>query len=201
MSKGIDFSKMADFSELEKLADRIDMAVTLDDRASKFNKEKILKAGSYKLMNQLLKDTPHGKNRSNWYDWTFSGGEHSASYHLAGRTHKAGTLARGWVTFPYGNPEIGGSATLAAGKIQVDSTIIDKSGDELSMTFYNSAPYAAAVEWGHWVKYPWFWNKESYTRVPGKYYTQRAIWHSEEAVKKAVKKECTEMLKQVVNSK
>ena len=31
MSKGIDFSKMADFSELEKLADRIDMAVTLDD--------------------------------------------------------------------------------------------------------------------------------------------------------------------------
>ena len=210
MSKGINFSKMADFSELEDLANRIGMAVLLDDRSSKFNREKILQAGANVLMTQIVKETPPGKNKSNWYDYTYTDGTHSAHYFLAGRSHRAGTLGRGWVMEQSENPELGAKASGAAAKRKVNITPITKSNDNLSMTFYNVAPYAAAVEWGHWVRLPYFMGPPGTPRGHGqilpnkvapKYSTQRAIWHSEDAVKLAVKKECTKMLKSVVKGK
>ena len=101
MSKGVNFNKMADFHELEELGNRIAMAVALDDRSSKFNREEIIKAASNKQMEYLLKEAPLGKNGSNWYYWYYPPGggnlgvPYSASYPLQGRAHKAGAVAKG----------------------------------------------------------------------------------------------------------
>ena len=214
--KGVNFSKMADFSELENLADRIGMAVTLDDRSSKFNREKILKAGAYKQMDHLLNETPLGSNGSNWYDWYYPpgggdlGGPHSASYYLKGRAHKAGTLARGWVS---DIPE-GGAARKPGknvGKQKADTTPIIPEGQNLSMTFWNTAPYAWAIERGHMVRMPWFFGTTPEERqprcgptkgfVPGQWFTMRAVFHAEKDVQKAVGTEAVKQLRQVVRSK
>lgn len=210
--KGIDFSKMADFKELEDLGNRISKSVLMcnaEHSASAYNKPKILKAGAYKQMEHLLKETPLGKNGSNWYDWYYPpgggdlGGAHSASYYLRGRQHKAGTLARGWVS---DMPE-GGAARKPGkdvGKQKVDSTLIVNQGGNLHMTFYNTAPYAWAVERGHLVRLPYFWcgtppRQGTITGfVPGQWYTMRAVFRAENDVKKAMSQELTKQLRQVV---
>lgn len=210
--KGINFSKMADFSQLEELGNRINKAVRMADTnysGSTYSNRAILKAGAYKQMEHLLKETPLGKNCSNWYDWYYPpgggdlGGAHSASYYLKGRQHKAGTLARGWVS---DMPE-GGAARKpgkAVGNKKVDSTPIIKEADGLSMTFWNTAPYAWAVERGHLVRLPYFWcgtppRQGTITGfVPGQWYTMRAVFRAENDVKKAMSKELTKQLRQVV---
>ena len=199
-------SKMSDFSELENLARRIGLAAVLDDKASLFNREKIIQAGANVLMTQIVKETPPGKDKSNWYNYTYAGGDHSAHYFLAGRAHRAGTLGRGWITEQSGNPEYGRKASGASARYKVKLTPIIKENNSLSMTFYNTTPYAAAVEWGHWVRMPYFMGPPGTPRGKGpitgkvapKYYTQRAIWHCEDAVKEAVRKESVKMLKKVV---
>ena len=216
MSKGVNFNKMADFHELEELGNRIAMAVALDDRSSKFNREEIIKAASNKQMEYLLKEAPLGKNGSNWYYWFYPpgggnlGGPHSASYPLQGRAHKAGTYARGWVSdMPEGGA--GRKPGKDAGKQKVDLTPIKKTANNLTMLFYNTAPYAWAIERGHLVRMPWFFGTTPEERkpgcgpitgfVPGKWCTMKAVFHAEDDVKKAVAREMSKQLKQVVKKK
>lgn len=206
---------MADFSELEELANRIGKAVRMADSnysGATYSNRELLKTGAYKQMEHLIKETPVGTDRSNWYDWTYPsgggtlGGPHSASYFLAGRTHKAGTLARGWVDdMPEGGS---GKPDKSAGKNKVDNTPITKNGDELSMQFYNTAPYAWAIERGHAVRFPYFWydgvapgEGPIVGFVPGQWYIRDAVTHAEADVKKAVTKELSKQLKQVVKHK
>ena len=216
MSKGVNFNKMADFHELEELGNRIAMAVALDDRASKFNREEIIKAASNKQMEYLLKEAPLGKNGSNWYYWFYPpgggnlGGPHSASYPLQGRAHKAGALAKGWVSdMPEGGA--GRKPGKDAGKQKVNLTPITKTANNLTMLFYNTAPYAWAIERGHLVRMPWFFGTTPEERkpgcgpitgfVPGKWCTMKAVFHAEDDVKKAVAREMSKQLKQVVKKK
>lgn len=214
MTKGINFKKMADFSELEVLANRIDKAVRMADSqyaSSTYSNREILKAGAYKQMSHLVKGSPMGKNGSNWYDWTYPpgggnlGGPHSASYFLAGRAHKAGTLARGWVDdMPEGGS---GRPNVSAIKQKVDSTPITKDAEGMKMVFYNTAPYAWAIERGHFVRMPYFWygvppGQGPITGfVPGKWYVSKAVTHAESDVTKAMTKELSKQLKQVVKRK
>ena len=216
MSKGVNFNKMADFHELEELGNRIAMAVALDDRSSKFNREELIKAASNKQMEYLLKEAPLGKNGSNWYYWFYPpgggnlGGPHSASYPLQGRAHKAGTYARGWVSdMPEGGA--GRKPGKDAGKQKVNLTPITKTANNLTMLFYNTAPYAWAIERGHLVRMPWFFGTTPEERkpgcgpitgfVPGKWCTMKAVFHAEDDVKKAVAREMSKQLKQVVKKK
>ena len=216
MSKGVNFNKMADFHELEELGNRIAMAVALDDRSSKFNREEIIKAASNKQMEYLLKEAPLGKNGSNWYYWFYPpgggnlGGPHSASYPLQGRAHKAGTYARGWVSdMPEGGA--GRKPGKDAGKQKVNLTPITKTANNLTMLFYNTAPYAWAIERGHLVRMPWFFGTTPEERkpgcgpitgfVPGKWCTMKAVFHAEDDVKKVVAREMSKQLKQVVKKK
>lgn len=196
----------ADFSQVEALADRIQLAVSSDDKNSQFNREKILRTGAYRQMDQLIIDAPVGKDGSNWYDYTFVHGKipnRTASYKLKGRTSKAGTLARGWVD---DNPRNGGVPSRGEGKAKVDRTHIVRVGNTLNMKFYNTAPYCYAVEYGHWVRLPYFYSKPPAQRghgeitkyVPGKYFAQRAVWHAERTVKLTIKKETVKALKQVM---
>lgn len=208
--KGIDFSKMADFKELEDLGNRISKSLVMsnaENSTSAFNKPKILKAGAYKQMDHLLKETPLGENGSNWYDWYYPpgggdlGGSHSTSYYAKGRSHKQGTLAKGWVS---DNPQGGGVPSKADGHKKVDSTLIVNQGENHSMTLYNTAPYAWAVERGHLVRLPYFWcgtppRQGKITGfVPGQWYTMRAVFHAENDVKAAIGKETVKQLRQVV---
>lgn len=204
--------KVTDFSELEALADRIGQAVHLDDRNSKFNRETIIKAGAYKQLEQLVKDTPIGKDGSNWFDYTFKGGEHTASYFEKGRSSKAGTLARGWVS---DSPQIGkGKPTREQTIEKVNYTPILREGKNLTMEFYNTTPYARAVEYGHRVRYPYFWdeNRNYVSGVPrghgpivgyvaGQRFIMAGILNGEEAVKKAMSKELHKQIKSVVKKK
>lgn len=196
-----------DFGELKRLSNRIDTAVRMAQYDNEiYSNRKILEAGAYELMKNVVKETPNGKSGSNWYNYTYTKGDHSAHYFLAGRAHRSGTLKRGWVTPETGNPELGGRATYAMVKSTVQRTPIQHKFDGLSMKFYNTTPYADAIEGGHWVRMPYFMGPPGTKRgqgpITGKvgptHFTQRAIWHSEVDVTKAMKKECKKMLKQVV---
>lgn len=206
-------SRNSDFSQLSSLANRINTALYYKDTDnSTYSNQKILKAGAYKQMDHLLDKTPIGTNGSNWYNWTYPpgggdlGGPHSASYFLAGRAHKAGTLARGWV---YDMPEggTGRKPGKEVGHKKVDMTPIDHVHEGMSMTFWNTAPYAWAVERGHAVRMPYFWygvppGKGPITGyVPGQWYTMKAVFEAEKDIKKAIGNEAVKQLRQVVKRK
>lgn len=207
-------SKKSDFSQLSALANRINTAVYYKDyENSTYSNQKILKAGAYKQMDHLLDETPKGTDGSNWYNWNYPpgggdlGGPHSASYFLPGGAHKAGTLARGWVM---DMPEFGASRKPGKelGHKKVDTTPIDHVQDGLSMTFWNTAPYAWAVERGHAIRYPYFWYDNVLPRqgpivgyVPGQWYVSRAVTHAEKDVKKAIGNEAVRQLRKVVKKK
>lgn len=90
------------------------------------------------------------------------------------------------------------------GHRKVDITPIDHQRDGLSMTLWNTAPYAWAVERGHLVRMPYFFDGSQPRKgrilgfVPGQWYTMRAVFHAENDVKKAIAKETVKQLKQVV---
>lgn len=209
MSKSSDFSKLTDFSELEALSNRIKQDLVLDDRSSIFNREKILEAGSTVLMKGVVKATPVGRNGSNWYNYMFKGGPHSSAYFLAGRSHKQRTLKRGWFT-PVGiNPETSGSSGLDMVPSLVKRTVIKKNVHTLSQTFYNTAPYARAVEYGHAVRMPYFYGPSGTQKghgpitgfVHGQFYTWKGIYNVQDAPAKAIQKESAKRLKMLVKKK
>ena len=193
---------LADFTEVQELIDRIDTALKTPDQQSNFNREAILKAGAYKQMEHLVRETPVGKNGSNWYRWSYPPSRHSASYYLKPRSSVAGTLARGWVSDA---PQKGrGIPSVAQCAYKVNHTVVAPQGKDLTMTFYNTAPFARAVESGHLVRMPYFFDgsKPGQGRitgyVPGQWFTQRAIYRAEKDVKMHMGYEAVRQLKQVV---
>ena len=209
MSRKSKVGNGADFSQLEQLATRIGDAVrTSQYEVSDFSPKRILKAGAYKQMEYLIQYTPKGRNGSNWYYWQFRrsgiGASFSSYYTLYGRDSKAGTLARGWVSDV---PQNGAARkpSILDGIQKVDLTPIDTKGKRtLSMKFVNTAPYAGAVEYGHWVRLPYFFDGSApgqgkITRyITGKRYTWEGIHFGQDDVQKAIANETVKQLREVV---
>lgn len=214
--KGINYDKMADFSELKDLANRIDLAAR-ESPASKFDRTKLVKSGAYILMNGLIKNTPiatkasnpHG---SNWFRYTYNPTEFGIGYSFPrgtcfGDTHYRGTLARGWVAQP--NEVLDRpphrKPTLAEGKVKVNMTPVDRKGKyNYSMRFVNSAPYSMAVEVGHKNKVPRILGGDGtqyYKYTCGRHFTEKTVQEYREKIWNEMGKECTKMIKGVVTSK
>lgn len=204
--------KVTDFSELQALSKRIEDAVRFADTTysgSRYSNQKILEAGATELMNHIVKETPKGKDRSNWYNYNHTEGDHSSHYFLPGRSSRAGTLKRGWVTDQSDNPQYGQMPTYAIVQSFVKRTPVQRKLKGISMEFHNVAPYSKAIEDGHDVRMPYWYGPDGYATPRGqgpivghssthRRFTWQAILHSKEDVKKAMKKECIKMLKQVV---
>ena len=200
-----------DFSELKALSNRIDTAVRFADTSfsqSRYSNQQILQAGASRLMRKVVQGTPKGVNGSNWYDYKYRKGDHSSHYFLKGRSHRAGTLQRGWVTDRTANPEHGARPTFAVVDSHVKRTPVQHKVKGISMTFHNVAPYSKAIEDGHWVRLPYFYGPPGTPRGGGPIlpykathhvgFTYQAILQSEDAVRNVMKKECKKMLRGVM---
>ena len=199
-----------DFSQVEALAKRLEKAACGDERKSTLKPNQIMRVGMAKQTEWLVNKTPLGRDGSNWYGWYYPpgggdlGGKHSASYLTVGRDQRAGTLKRGWVQdspeFKWGTPSVDEI------KNRVNTLPIERVGTRRTMTIYNSAPYAWAIEVGHLVRMPYFFSTPPTKprqgvitgRIPGKWYTMEAVHEAESDVQNAMAKELHKQLDKVV---
>lgn len=204
----------ADFSELERLANRIGQAARLDSKASKFNREKLAMTVATEQLKGIIAVAELGENGSNWYNYEYEKDDTVAHYFLPGRAHVRGTWCRGWVSINNSCPDFGSGKkpTESEIKTKVELTPVVKKGDVYEILLHNNAPYAAAVEHGHWVRLPYFMGPDGFATprgqgpilprpVPGKYWTQRAIWRYEDIIISETRNETCRMLKKVVKGR
>lgn len=185
-------SIQCDFSELQKLVDKIEKSVNQKNQPNAiYNTDKIIKGGMKVVMESVLRNTPIGENGSNWWDH-----KTNSYYPLGAGKHREGTLRRGWVmdTTVRGATEYGGDATSQQMAERVERTTVNHKGNESSMKITNNTPYAGDVEWGHNVVI----GGRVCGYVDGGNYARDGIGNSKKNMRRTMKQELTKQLEEVV---
>lgn len=201
-------TRYCDFRELEKLNKRLKKAVRQDSPV--FNREKLMRTLLQEELKAIILTAELGKNGSNWYNYEYVKGDDVAHYLLKGRAHVRGTWSNGWVTIGNACPEFGTGCKPSqdAIKLKAASVPIKITGGVYTTELHNNAPYSRAVEFGHYVRMPYFMGPDGFATpkghgpitgyVGGKRWTRDAIRNCKPVIEEEVSIKAHKMIKRVV---